>query len=105
LRNQVYLKRFAGIHAGERGVENAIHGFFLVDGLLYLCKKCHRSIDGLGWADDAHADMFLSCRVSLTVGAEGGKSSARVYAMLLVSEQKFGLRQVGTREPIGALRK
>jgi hypothetical protein len=53
-------------------MKDTIHGIFLVDGLLYLGKKRHRSIDSIGWADYAHADMFLSRRVSFAVWAESG---------------------------------
>jgi hypothetical protein len=35
---QFHLERFAGVHAGERRMEDAVHSFLLVNGLLYLSK-------------------------------------------------------------------
>src|ERR1700687_1884999 len=86
-------------------MKNAVHAVFLLNWPLYLSKEGNRSVDSLGWADDADADVLPTRSVSFAVRAEGSNSSPGVNAPLLVSEQKFRFRQIGTREPLSALRK
>jgi len=84
-------------------MKNAVNTVLLFNRLLYLSKERNRSVNGVGGADDSYANMFPTCCVCLTVGAERSKSSAWINASLFVCEQKFRFRQVGTCEPVGAL--